>query len=53
MLNGMSNGTPERSHSNALAAAQQVVAADGSCTSLGHAACNQFRIILDGKAKIG
>ena len=32
---------------------EQVVAADGSCTLLGHAACNQFTIILDGKGKIG
>src|SRR5438874_3581009 len=29
-----------------MGVAEQVVAADGSCTSLGHAACNQFRIIL-------
>ena len=34
-------------------AAEQVVAADGSCASLGHAACDQFRIILYGKGKIG
>ena len=32
---------------------EQVVAADGSCTSLGHAACNQFRIILYREGKIG
>ena len=32
---------------------EQVVAADGSCTLLGHAACNQFRIILHGKGEIG